>query len=119
LINVSPGSFLISRWIVEYAMEAAEFFWGPHDGLVLEMEEIRNWCRLVRAKNKDEVRLFALMPSPFDWGRVVRGEVGRDGPFDTIYAYELVRTGDRIAFLLRDPDEFTAAADGLVDQSDP
>jgi hypothetical protein len=54
----------------EQAMEAAEFHRGPHDGLVLKMEQIHSWCRLVRAKKGNDVRLFAIMPSPFDWKKV-------------------------------------------------
>jgi hypothetical protein len=91
---------------MEQAMDSAEFHRGPHDGLVLKLEEIHSWCRLVRAKKGKDVRLFAMMPSPFDWGKVVKGKLGNDGPFDMLYAYEPVKADDGIAFFLCDPDEF-------------
>ena len=46
---------------MEQAIQAAEFHRGPHDGLVLKMEEIYSWCRLVRAKKGTELRLFAMI----------------------------------------------------------
>jgi hypothetical protein len=102
---------------MEQAMEAAEFHRGPHDGLVLKIEEIHNWCRLVRAKKGKDVRLFAMMPSPFDWGRVVKGLLGKDGPFEMVYAYELVRADDGIAFILCGHDEFSDAAGEFIDEA--
>jgi hypothetical protein len=102
---------------MEQAMEAAEFHRGPHDGLVLKMEQIQSRCRLVKAKKGNDVRLFAMMPSPFDWGRVVKGKLGKEGPFDMVYAYELVRADDGIAFILYGHDEFADAAGEFVDEA--
>ena len=99
-------------------MEAAEFHWGPHDGLVLNLEQIHGWCRLVRAKKGENVRLFAMMPSLIDWGRVVSGKLGKDGPFDTVYAYEMVRANDGIAFILCGHDEFSECAGDFADEAD-
>jgi hypothetical protein len=93
-------------------MDAADFFRGPYDGLVLEIEQIQSWCRLVRMIRSDEERLFAVMPSPSNWSRVVSGKLPKDGPFDSVYAYELERTETGLAFLLRSADEFSAANDG-------
>jgi hypothetical protein len=101
----------------EQAMEAAEFHRGPHDGLLLKMEEIHSWCRLVRAKKGDELRLFAMMPSPSDWGRVVSGKLAKDGPFDKLYAYELVKAGDVVAFIFCRHDEFSDAAGEFIDEA--
>jgi hypothetical protein len=98
-------------------MESAEFHRGPHDGLVLKIEEIHNWCRLVRAKKGKDVRLFAMMPSPFDWGKVVKGTLGKEGPFDMLYAYELVKADDGIAFILCGHDEFVEAAGEFLDEA--
>jgi hypothetical protein len=94
-------------------MDAAEFFGGPHDGLVLNMEQIYSWCRLIKTEREDEKRLFALMPSPIDWSRVVDGKLPKDGPFDIVYAYEILRRQGEIAFVLRSHDEFGDATDGL------
>jgi hypothetical protein len=102
---------------MEQAMKAAEFHRGPHDGLVLKMEQIHSWCRLVRAKKGTEVRLFAMMPSPFDWKKVIKGKLGKDGPFDMVYAYELVRADDGIAFILCGHDEFVEAAGEFLDEA--
>jgi hypothetical protein len=103
---------------MEQAMEAAEFHRGPQDGLVLKFEEIHSWCHLVRAKKGDDVRLFAMMPSPFDWRRVVNGTLGKGGPFDMVYAYELVRADDGIGFILCGHDEFSDAAGEFIDEAD-
>jgi hypothetical protein len=84
---------------------------------VLKMQEIHSWCRLVRAKKGDEVRIFAMMPSPFDWKKVIKGKLGKEGPFDMVYAYELVRADDGIAFILCGHDEFTEAAGEFVDDA--
>jgi hypothetical protein len=94
-------------------MDAAEFFGGPHDGLILKMEQIHNWCRLIKTEREDEERLFALMPSPIDWDRVVDGKLPKDGPFDMVYAYEILRRDEGLAFVLRSHDEFSEADDGL------
>jgi hypothetical protein len=102
---------------MEQAMEAAEFYRGPHDGLVLKMEQIHSWCRLVKAKKGDEMRIFAMMPSPFDWGRVVSGKLTKEGPFDMLYSYELVKADDGIAFILCGHDEFAEDAGEFVDEA--
>ena len=99
-------------------MDSAEFHRGPHDGLVLKLEEIHSWCRLVRAKKGKDVRLFAMMPSPFDWKKVIKGKLGKEGPFDMVYAYELVRADDGIAFILCGHDEFADAVGEFVDEAD-
>jgi hypothetical protein len=93
-------------------IEGAEFFRGPHDGLVLTMEQIGRLCHLVRAKGGDEERLFVMMPSLLDWNLVLSGVLRKDGPFDTIYAYELVPTDAGPALFLRGPDEYSEAAGG-------
>jgi hypothetical protein len=90
---------------------SAEFFRGPFDGLVLDIDEIKRYCHLVRMRAEDEQRLFVMMPSLFDWDRVVRGDLDKDGPFDTLYPYELERRGDGAAFLFRRHDEFTEAVE--------
>jgi hypothetical protein len=102
---------------MEQAMKAAEFHRGPHDGLVLKMEQIQSWCRLVRAQKGNDVRLFAMMPSPFDWKKVIKGKLGKEGPFDMVYTYELVRADDGIAFILCGHDEFAEAAGEFVDEA--
>jgi hypothetical protein len=91
---------------------AAEFLGGPHDGLILSMEEIRRWWHLVRAKNGEKETLFALMPPPSDWERVVRNHLEKNGPSNTVYCYELLRSDGALVFILRSPDEFSAATDG-------
>jgi hypothetical protein len=90
----------------------AEFLGGPHDGLILSIEEIHRWCHLVRAKNGEKESLFALMPSPLDWERVVRNKLRKKGPFDTVYCYELLRSDGALVFILRSPDDFSAATQG-------
>jgi hypothetical protein len=102
---------------MEHAMESAEFHRGPHDGLVLRMQEIHSWCRLVRAKKGNDVRIFAMMPSLFDWKKIIKGKLGKEGPFDMVYAYELVRADDGIAFILCGHDEFAEAAGEFVDEA--
>jgi hypothetical protein len=95
----------------ETSETAAEFLGGPHDGLILSLEEIRRWCHLVRAKNGEKERLFALMPPPLDWEQVVANKLEKNGPFDTVYFYELLRSNDALVFILRSPDEVSAATD--------
>ena len=91
---------------------AAEFYRGPHDGLVLDIDEIKRHCHLVKIHGADEERLFAMMPTLIEWQHVIRGNLDKDGPFDTLYPYELERHGDRAAFLLRGYDEFAEAVEG-------
>ena len=91
---------------------AAEFFGGPHDGLILSMEEIHRCCHLVRAKNGEKESLFALMPPPLDWKQVVINKLEKNGPFDAVYCYERLLTDGALVFILRSPDEFSAATDG-------
>jgi hypothetical protein len=91
---------------------SAEFYRGPHDGLVLDVDEITRYCHLVRMGSDEEARLFAMMPTLLEWGHVIRGNIDKDGPFDTLYAYELERTEQGAAFLFRSHEEFTAAAEG-------
>ena len=89
---------------------STEFFRGPHDGLVLNIDEIKRFCHLVRMEGEDRERLFAMMPALLEWDRVIRGDLDKDGPFDRLYAYELERHGDGAAFLFRGHDEFVDAA---------
>ena len=89
----------------------AEFHRGPHDGLVLDFDEIRNNCVLVRMPGEGGDRLFAMMPKVPDWERVMRGDLDRDGPFDRLYAYELERRDDGAAFLFRQHVEFGEAVE--------
>src|SRR5262245_62550064 len=86
--------------------QTAEFYRGPHDGLVLDIDEIRRYCHLIQAGDDEEARLFALMPTLVEWNHIIRGELDKDGPFDTLYAYELERRDDGAAFLFRRHDEF-------------
>jgi hypothetical protein len=96
----------------ETRQTAAEFLSGPHDGLILSMDQIHRWCHLVRAKNGEQETLFALMPPPLDWERVVVNKLEKEGPFDTVYFYELLRSDGALVFILRSPNEFSAATDG-------
>jgi hypothetical protein len=91
---------------------AAEFYRGPHDGLVLTIDEIRHYCHLVKMQGDHEERLFAMMPAPWEWDRVLRGDRDKDGPFDTLYPYELEQREDSAAFLFRRHDEFNEAVEG-------
>ena len=74
------------------------------------MEEIHRWCHFVRAKNGEKEILFALMPPPLDWAQVVRDDLDKQGLFDTVYCYELLRSDGALVFVLRSPDELNAAA---------
>jgi hypothetical protein len=96
----------------ETPQTAAEFLSGPHDGLILSMVQIHRWCHLVRAKNGEKESLFALMPPPLDWEQVVRNDLDKKGPFDTVYFYELLRSDGALVFVLRSPDGLSAATDG-------
>ena len=91
---------------------AAEFYRGPHDGLVLDIDEIKRYCHLVTMQGEDRERLFAMMPTLVEWNHVVRGNLDKDGPFDTLYPYELERREDGPAFLFRRHDEFAEAVRG-------
>jgi hypothetical protein len=100
----------IERSEEETVSEAsAEFHRGPHDGLVLEVDEIQRFCHLVRLGREDEERVFAMMPALLEWDRVIRGDLDKDGPFDTLYPYELEQRGDDAAFWFRRHDEFAEA----------
>jgi hypothetical protein len=90
---------------------SAEFYRGPHDGLVLNIDEIQRFCHLVKMGRADEERLFAMMPTLLVWDRVIRGDLDKDGPFDPLYPYELERRQEGAAFLFRSYDEFAAAAE--------
>ena len=76
----------------------AEFYRGPHDGLVLKIGDIRRYCHLVRMQGDGEERLFAMMPALPDWERVMCGDLPADGPFDTLFPYELLPRDDGAAF---------------------
>jgi hypothetical protein len=65
----------------------------------------------VGAKNGEKESLFALMPPPLDWEQVVVNKLEKEGPFDTVYFYELLRSNDALVFILRSLDEFSAATD--------
>jgi hypothetical protein len=92
---------------------AAEFYRGPHDGLVLDIDGIKRYCHLVRAGGGDEeARLFALMPTLVEWDHIVSGDLDKDGPFGTLYPYELERRDGGAAFLFRRHDEFREAVEG-------
>ena len=52
------------------------------------------------------------MPTLIEWKHVICGNLDKDGPFDTLYPYELERREDRAAFLFRRHDEFSAAVEG-------
>jgi hypothetical protein len=101
----------IHEWSGFVFETSAEFHRGPHDGLVLDFDEIRNHCLLVRMPGAGGDRLFAMMPASPDWERVMSGDLDKDGPFDTLYAYELERGEDGPAFLFRRHDEFGEAVD--------
>jgi hypothetical protein len=90
----------------------AEFYRGPHDGLVLEIDDIQRYCHLVKMRSEDQDRLFAMMPALREWDRILRGDLEKDGPFDQLYPYELERRDDGAAFLFRRYEEFGAAVDG-------
>ena len=66
---------------------------------------------MVKMKSQDQERLFAMMPALWEWDRVMRGDLDKDGPFDTLYPYELERRGDGAAFLFRRHDEFAEAVE--------
>jgi hypothetical protein len=89
----------------------AEFYRGPHDGLVLDLDAIKRYCHLVKTQSDDEERLFAMMPTLIEWKHIIRGDLDKDGPFDTLYPYELERRGERVAFLFRRHDEFCEAVE--------
>jgi hypothetical protein len=89
----------------------AEFYRGPHDGLVLDIDEIKRYCHLVKMQSDDEERIFAMMPTLTEWNHIIRGNLDKDGPFDTLYPYELVQRDDAAAFLFRGHDEFAEAAE--------
>jgi hypothetical protein len=91
---------------------AAEFYRGPHDGLVLDIDVIKRYCHLVRIGDDEEARLFALMPTLIEWKYIIRGDLDKDGPFDRLYPYELERRDGGAAFLLRRHDEFAEAVEG-------
>jgi hypothetical protein len=92
-------------------MAAGEFFRGPHDGLLLTMKQVERYCHLVSIKTGDDERLFAMMPSPVNWKRVILRKMPPDGPFNTVYPYELVVTDSGPVFVMREVDEFSEAGD--------
>jgi hypothetical protein len=87
-----------------------EFYRGPHDGLVLHVDELKRFCHLVRMRGEDQDRVFAMMPTLLEWDHVIRGDLDKDGPFDSLFPYEFERRGNRGAFLFRRHDEFADAA---------
>ena len=91
--------------------QTAEFYRGPHDGLVLVIDEIKRYCHLVKTGSEDEERLFAMMPTLVEWNHIVRGKLDKDGPFQTLYPYELERREDGPAFFLRRHEEFAEAVE--------
>jgi hypothetical protein len=78
---------------------------------VLDFDEIRNYCHLLIIKDGERDRLFAMMPALPDWERVMSGDLDKDGPFDTLFPYELERRHDGAAFLFRRHDEFGEAVE--------
>jgi hypothetical protein len=88
---------------------SAEFFGGPHDGLILSINDIPRWCQFVKANRGEDARHFAVMPPPKDWKRVVRGKLRKSGPFNSTYWYELFCSNGRLVFVILDADEVIAA----------
>jgi hypothetical protein len=101
------------------SIKATEFYGGPHDGLVLRLEEITRSCHLLRKRAGDKERLFALMPSLSDWERVIHGKLDKEGPFDSLYPYELERRGQGAVFLFRGQDEFADTFGEFYPSDDP
>jgi hypothetical protein len=93
-------------------MLSAEFLRGPHDGLMLDIDDLTRYCHLVRMAAGEDQRYFAMMPTLVEWRQIVRGRIDKDGPFDTLYPYELELREDRPVFLFRSHDEFAHAAGG-------
>lgn len=89
-------------------MPAAEFLRGPHDGLMLDVDDLTRYCHLMRTRGEDQ-RYFAMMPTLVEWNQIMRGRLDKDGPFDSLYPYELELREDRPVFLFRSHDEFAEA----------
>ena len=92
-------------------MPAAEFLRGPHDGLMLDVDDLTRFCHLMRIWGEDQ-RYFAMMPTLVEWNQIMRGQLDKDGPFDSLYPYELELREDRPVFLFRSHDEFAEAVGG-------
>ena len=87
----------------------AEFYRGPYDGLVLNVEQVKKYCNMVDVKRGDEERVFAMMPPLMDWERVICGQLDKNGPFAKLYPYELRLRDAGAAFLFCGADEFEEA----------
>jgi hypothetical protein len=92
-------------------MPAAEFLRGPHDGLLLDINDLVHYCHLVRTQGDEDPRYFAMMPTLVEWKHILRGRMDKDGPFDRLYPYEMELREDRPVFLFRSHDEFAEAVE--------
>jgi hypothetical protein len=52
------------------------------------------------------------MPTLIEWNHIISGALDKDGPFETLYPYELERRDDGAAFLFRRRDDFAEAVEG-------
>jgi hypothetical protein len=55
---------------------------------------------------------LAMMPTLLEWKHIMRGKLDEDGPFDTLYPYELELREVRPVFFFRRHDEFRQAVEG-------
>lgn len=92
-------------------MPIAEFIRGPHDGLLLDIDDLIHYCHLVRTEGDEDQRYFAMMPTLVEWKHIVRGRMDKDGAFDRLYPYEMELREDRPVFLFRSHDEFAEAVE--------
>ncbi|WP_162673136.1 hypothetical protein [Gemmata massiliana] len=79
----------------------AQFFGGPYDGLSLATAEVNRYGRVVSKRFKGQRVHFVLLPPLADWERVRAGEVDSAPK----HPYELVKTGDNVAFHDADVNE--------------
>ena len=90
----------------------AEFIRGPYDGLVIEADQVERFIGDDAVWKSFDGRLFLLMPSLWDWHRIVEGKADRDGPFDQSYPYEVsIRLG-RLKFVYCGLPRFREAMEG-------
>jgi hypothetical protein len=77
------------------APSGVQFYRGPYDGLVLDVEGVRAFCHTVTSRRGNATRYFLLMPPLREWERIVAGRPRPDRLTGSLHPYEMVTRGGR------------------------
>jgi hypothetical protein len=80
----------------------AHFVHGPYDGMDLELltdlETLKAICDVCPVSTANGMRQFLIMPSPQDYGRILRGEITKDQSQGVRHPYERRNQPERVEY---------------------